>query len=72
MAWWKDQVWEQGLAVVLVVVGAALVWWGAGASGSLDGIARWGAVLLSIGIAMPIGAQLGLRERFRSDRTEDV
>ena len=34
--------------------------------------AFWGAVLFSIGLALPIAAQLGLRQRLRPDRTDDI
>lgn len=72
MAWWKDQVWEQGIALVLVIIGAGLIWSGASQSGKLDVHAFWDAVLFSIGLALPIAAQLGLRQRLRPDRTDDI
>lgn len=63
MAWWRDPVWQEGVAIVSVVAGAVLVYLGAADSGELRGAAPWGAVLFVAGVLLP-----GLRELRASRR----
>lgn len=72
MGWIKDAAWQQGLAILLVVAGAVLIYRGAAATGELAGIAPLGVVLFGCGIALPLISQALRVRRENAARSEDV
>lgn len=72
MAWIRDRAWQQGIAILLALAGAALVYAGAHRTGELGGMALTGVALLAVGIALPLVTELLRMHRESMDRNEDV
>lgn len=72
MTWLRDPAWQQGLAILLVVVGAILIYRGATAAGELGLRALFGVVLFAIGIALPLISQAFRAHRESAAKSEDV
>lgn len=75
MDWLKDPAWQQGVAILVVVAGSILIYRGAAGAadaGELSGMALFGVVLFSVGIALPLISQvLGARPE-STVKSEDV
>lgn len=68
----RDRAWQQGIAILLTLAGAALIYSGAGESGELDAVAAIGAAILAIGIALPLVAEITHGSRSNQSKSEDV
>jgi hypothetical protein len=72
MGWLKDAVWQQGLAIVLVVAGAVLIHLDAAGSGALGGRGWVGFALFAAGVALPLLGELHRSRREYTAGVEDV
>lgn len=57
MAWLRERAWQQTIAILLVLVGAVLIYRGAAGTGALDGTALAGVALFAIGLVAPLISQ---------------
>ena len=71
MTWFRDPAWQEGLAILLVMAGAIVIYRGAAAT-EPGGIALLGVALFGIGIALPLVAQAVHAHRAKTVRSEDV
>ncbi|MGD9617927.1 MAG: hypothetical protein AB7H90_22435 [Alphaproteobacteria bacterium] len=72
MAWLRDRAWQQGIAILLALAGAVLIYFGARPAGELGGVALTGIVLFATGIALPLIVELLRMHREDTARSEDV
>lgn len=72
MAWLKDPAWQQGLAIVLVVVGAILTYRGAAAAGELERSRPSRRRAVDLGVALPLISQAFRAHREDAAKSEDV
>lgn len=72
MSWLRDPAWQQCIAVLLAVAGAALVYHGTSSSGELGGTGLAGFILLCAGIALPLASEALRAHRENTAGTEDV
>ena len=72
MSWLKDPAWQEGLAILLVVTSALLIYRGVSVEGELGGVALLGMVLFGIGIALPLISQVLQTHRENKLRSEYV
>lgn len=72
MGWLRDRAWQQAIAILLTVAGAALVYSGAADTGELDGRALVGVACFVIGLAAPLISQARITASENSTRSEDV
>lgn len=72
MSWLRDAAWQLGLAMVLVVLGATLIYRGSAATGELGAGALFGVALFGLGIALPLISQAFRAHRENAARSEDV
>jgi hypothetical protein len=71
MTWLRDPAWQQGVAILLVVVGAFLIYRGAAVT-EARGLALLGMALFGIGIAFPLISQALSPPNEHTTRSEDV
>ena len=71
MAWLRDPAWQQGVAILLVIAGASLIYRGAAVTEPGE-IAILGVTLFSVGIALPLISQAFGARRKDTGRSEDV
>ncbi|MGI6209123.1 MAG: hypothetical protein ACOYEW_13045 [Anaerolineae bacterium] len=57
MEWIRKPVWQMGLAVLAVLIGAALIYIG-GADGTGGALLWLGLILVFLGLAVPLAQQL--------------
>ncbi|HRO88460.1 MAG TPA: hypothetical protein PLH21_10630 [Chiayiivirga sp.] len=72
MGWLKDAVWQQGVAIVLVVLGSILIHLDAAATGELGGGGWLGFALFAAGVALPLVGELHRSRREHTAGVEDV
>ncbi|MFA5582356.1 MAG: hypothetical protein WDA25_10440 [Paracoccaceae bacterium] len=68
MSWWREPVWQQGIAIVLVIAGSVLIYLGAGGPGGMGGP---GIALFAAGIILPLVTQLRRSWQERQTRRKD-
>ena len=71
MAWLRDPAWQQGVAILLVIAGASLIYRGAAVT-EPGKIVILGVTLFSVGIALPLISQAFGARRKDTGRSEDV
>jgi hypothetical protein len=54
MEWLRERVWQLGLAILVALVGAALIYAGSADDGNLDTVALVGLTAFTIALAVPI------------------
>jgi hypothetical protein len=72
MSWIRDPAWQQGLAIVLVVLGAILIYRGTATAGELGTVALLGVTLFAIGVALPLISPAFRAHRANAAKSEDV
>lgn len=72
MGWLRDPAWQQGLAILLVIAGAALIYLGAARTEQLGGMAHLGVGLFVLGVGVPLVAQVLRAPRAASGKSEEV
>lgn len=72
MAWLRDRAWQQGIAILLALAGASLIYLGARHTGELGGVGLIGVALFVIGIAVPLVAEILRANRETTSKSEDV
>jgi hypothetical protein len=58
MSWWKERVWQMGLAALLILAGAVLVYPAAAQAPVNQGLLWLGLILIFVGLAIPLLARL--------------
>ena len=72
MSWLRDPIWQLGLAILLVVAGAILIYSGAPGADELGGTALFGIVLFGLGVALPLISQAVRAHRENVAKSEDA
>lgn len=67
MAWLRDPVWQQGIAILAVIAGSVLIYQGADTAGRMGDI---GIALFGLGIILPLVTQLRRSWRERQKRKD--
>jgi hypothetical protein len=70
--WIRDRAWQQGIAILLALAGALLVYVGGHRTGELGGMALAGVALFAAGIALPLIAEVLRARREDTAWSEDV
>jgi len=71
MAWLRERAWQQVIAIIVVLAGSALIYVNAADGGELNGAARFGVALFTLGIAAPLATQVLHAYREQTARDED-
>jgi hypothetical protein len=72
MGWLRDPAWQQGIAIILAVGGATLIYRGASGTGEPGAAGVAGFIVLCAGIALPLVSEALRAHRENTAGTEDV